>query len=68
MRKMAALLLFFCLPFTGGCALADLMFSVFGGSYSAGGNTDAARRQHYEDRVSSMTEPPRIPGTDTRPF
>ena len=63
-----------CLPSFGGCAshgfaCADLLYSVFGDAYSAGGDkTDTGRKMDYDDKVRAISEPRSIPGASANPF
>ena len=68
MHKAALLLVLLAEPLVAGCSLADWAFALFGDAYSAGDHSHPGRQADYDARVRATSEPPRIPGTDTRPF
>ena len=68
MPRTALILILLAQPLLTGCALTDLAFALFGDAYSAGGDSDEARQLDYNSRVQAVSEPPKIPGADTRPY
>jgi hypothetical protein len=60
MIKIQSLLIAGCLTFLGGCAAEDIrdsLWDVFGGGYTAGGVTEADRRQHYDAQAERWNSP-----------
>ena len=53
MRKRLAVACLLLLPAIAGCSIADMMFAVFGDSYSATGPARSDRERHYDGQVEA---------------
>jgi hypothetical protein len=56
MKRAAILAGLVILTMLAGCAVSDVLFSVFGDHYSGGGTTRADKEYHYNQQLEAARE------------